>query len=100
MRRDTVLSILQGAVEAASPVMIHFGFDPENIIVISGPKEPIVSVELYPPDGFVRDELILATTKSNMQFFIDPHDVKLIQVADINDSRFEKKPAPPTGMYN
>jgi hypothetical protein len=90
-----VLSILRGAVEDSAPVMMHFGFDPENIIVISGPKEPIIKAEI------VFDELIVATTKSNMQFFINPEDVKLIQIADVTDPRFEKKQPPQqTGMYN
>jgi hypothetical protein len=89
-----VLSILSDAVVNESPVMVHFGFDPDNIIVISGPKEPIIKAEI------AFDDLIVATTKSNMQFFIDPDDVRMIQVADVTDPRFEKKPAPPTGMYN
>jgi hypothetical protein len=96
MRTHQILAILEGAVKSSSPVMVHFGYDPDNIIVISGPKEPLISVEKFNGD----EDLIVATTKSNMQFYIDPFDVRLIQVADPSDPRFEKKPPPPTGLYN
>jgi hypothetical protein len=95
MKMLQILAILEDAVKTSSPVMIHFGYDPENIIVISGPKEPLVSVEKF------QEDIIVATTKSNMQFYIDPWDVRLIQVADASDPRFEKKQPPQqTGMYN
>jgi hypothetical protein len=97
MKITQIISILEDAVKTGSPVMLHFGYDPENIIVISGPKEPLVSVARFQDD----DSLVVATTKSNMQFYIEPWDVRLIQVADPTDPRFEKKPPPAgTGMYN
>jgi hypothetical protein len=95
MRLMQVLAILGDAVVNESPVMVHFGFDPDNIIVISGPKEPIIRAEV------AFDDLVCAVTKSNMQFFIDPADIRMIQVADVTDPRFEKKQPPTqTGMYN
>ena len=64
MRLLQVMAILEDAVRDSSPVMVHFGYDSENIIVISGPKEPLVKVDV------AFDDLIHVSTKSNMQFFI------------------------------
>lgn len=98
MTKDMLLKILLGAVESSSPVMVHFGYDPDNIIVISGPKEPLVSAEIFDDAS---ENIVVATTKNGMQFYIDAWDVRLVQVADPADPRFEKRPPPPgTGMYN
>jgi hypothetical protein len=94
MNKWDVLEIFTDAIEHSSPVMVHFGYDPENVVVLSGPKEPMIKVEIYHSD------MIHAVTKSNMQFYLNPADIKLIQIADITDPRFTKEPPPRGGMYN
>ena len=96
MKKDVVLKILGEAIVNKSPVMVHFGYELDNFVAIAGPKEPIVKVEMYARN------LVVTVTESNMRFFMNPKDIVMIQIADLNDPRFQKKTSEhqAPGMYN